>query len=281
MCGVMYTIGEFASIGRVSVRMLRHYDAIGLIPPARVDPRTGYRRYEQSQLSRLNHVVALRELGFSLDEISLAVGSPDDVTLLRRLLRDRRAALERQVQLDAQRLRRIEARLQVIEGEIPVSGPQIELKALPPVRLAELTVDVDELEQSVIGPVIGPLFDRLIRALTSAGVNPVGPAIAYYESIEDQGGPVRIHAGFPVLPSVGPGEDWSVVELGPVAHAAHVVHHGAMATIGDSWAMLREWIAGRADLRPVGVPREVSLNAMPAHDQSGWVTELQWPVDRL
>lgn len=44
----MFSIGEFASIGRVSVRMLRHYDEIGLLTPARVDPFTGYRSYEGS-----------------------------------------------------------------------------------------------------------------------------------------------------------------------------------------------------------------------------------------
>jgi DNA-binding transcriptional MerR regulator len=46
--------------------MLRHYDAIGLLEPVRVDPATGYRFYEASQLSPLNRIVALKNLGFSL-----------------------------------------------------------------------------------------------------------------------------------------------------------------------------------------------------------------------
>ncbi|WP_353813758.1 MerR family transcriptional regulator [Agromyces sp. SYSU T00266] len=49
----MYTIGEFAAFGRVSVRMLRHYDAIGLLEPAHVDEHSGYRRYSSAQLQRL------------------------------------------------------------------------------------------------------------------------------------------------------------------------------------------------------------------------------------
>jgi DNA-binding transcriptional MerR regulator len=52
----MFSIGEFARHGRVSVRMLRHYDAIGLLEPVRIDPATGYRFYAASQLSRLNRV---------------------------------------------------------------------------------------------------------------------------------------------------------------------------------------------------------------------------------
>ena len=55
----MFSIGEFATIGRVSVRMLRHYDAIGLFVPARVDDRSGYRYYDADQLRSLNRLLAL------------------------------------------------------------------------------------------------------------------------------------------------------------------------------------------------------------------------------
>jgi MerR family regulatory protein len=61
---VRFSIGEFARHGRVSVRMLRHYDAIGLLRPACVDPVTGYRSYEVSQLAELNRLIALKDLGF-------------------------------------------------------------------------------------------------------------------------------------------------------------------------------------------------------------------------
>lgn len=49
----MFTIGDFARYGRVSPRMLRHYDAIGLLRPDRTDPATGYRYYGAAQLGPL------------------------------------------------------------------------------------------------------------------------------------------------------------------------------------------------------------------------------------
>jgi DNA-binding transcriptional MerR regulator len=64
----MFTIGEFARLGSVSARMLRHYDAIGLLIPAAVDPETGYRRYEFGQIPDLNRILAFRAMGFSLAE---------------------------------------------------------------------------------------------------------------------------------------------------------------------------------------------------------------------
>ena len=48
----MFGIGEFANVGRVSVRLLRHYDGIGLLRPVHVDAATGHRMYEARQLSR-------------------------------------------------------------------------------------------------------------------------------------------------------------------------------------------------------------------------------------
>lgn len=49
--------------------MLRHYDALGLLEPVHVDPSSGYRRYAAEQLSRLNRLIALKELGFTLEQI--------------------------------------------------------------------------------------------------------------------------------------------------------------------------------------------------------------------
>jgi DNA-binding transcriptional MerR regulator len=64
----MFSIGEFARLGGVSVRTLRHYDEIGLLRPATVDPDTGYRGYSAPQLTQLNRIMALKELGLSLTQ---------------------------------------------------------------------------------------------------------------------------------------------------------------------------------------------------------------------
>ena len=64
----MFSIGEFSRLGGVSVRTLRHYDEIGLLRPATVDPDTGYRGYSADQLGQLNRIMALKELGLSLTQ---------------------------------------------------------------------------------------------------------------------------------------------------------------------------------------------------------------------
>lgn len=88
----MFSIGDLARHGRVSVRMLRHCDAIGLLPQDRVDPDTAYRWYEVAQLGRLNRIVALKELGFTLEQVKSIVESKVDVAELRGMLRLRSTA---------------------------------------------------------------------------------------------------------------------------------------------------------------------------------------------
>ena len=67
--GTEYRIGTFADVGGVSTKTLRFYDQIGLLRPARVDPRTRYRFYLPEQLRELASILELREAGASLTEI--------------------------------------------------------------------------------------------------------------------------------------------------------------------------------------------------------------------
>ena len=71
--GTMLKIGDFSSLSQVSIKTLRYYDERGLLSPAHVDPQTGYRYYSASQLSRLHRILALKDLGFSLEQIAMCL----------------------------------------------------------------------------------------------------------------------------------------------------------------------------------------------------------------
>ncbi|GHE37199.1 MerR family transcriptional regulator [Streptomyces vinaceus] len=275
----MFTIGDFAKHGRVSVRMLRHYDAIGLLRPARVDPASGYRYYEAGQLARLNRVIALKELGFSLDQVGSILDERLGAEELRGMLRLRRAELESAVAAAAARLTQVETRLRTIESEGSMSTVDIVVKSLPPVRLAELSGVAGSYEPQDIGPVIGPLYDELCRRIEAAGVVPTGPGIAYYEDAPGAGaGAVLVHAGLPVGASVRAetlGGGVRVVELPGVERAATVVHRGAMDGVLPTAQALARWIDANGH-RSAGYARELTL-ACP-EDRAQWVTELQEPL---
>jgi DNA-binding transcriptional MerR regulator len=107
----MFKIGDFSRLGQVSVRMLRHYDDLGLLKPAQVDRFTDYRYYTIEQLPRLNRILALKDLGVPLEKIAELLQKDLPLAALQDLLRSKQADLYQQIQNDRARLNRLSARL--------------------------------------------------------------------------------------------------------------------------------------------------------------------------
>jgi DNA-binding transcriptional MerR regulator/effector-binding domain-containing protein len=267
----MFTIGDFARHGRVTVRMLRHYDGIGLLRPARVDPHSGYRGYEAAQLSRLNRIVALKDLGFTLDQVAAIIDDKVGIDELRGMLRLRRAELETQLATDRARLRAVEARLRSIATEGAMPTDDVQVKKVEPVRVAEVSGVAAGFDPNSIGPVINPLYDELTHRMEAAGVTPVGPPIAYYEDATDGG--VLVHATIPVNASAIEGVE--IVDLPGFERAATIVHHGDMDNVLSTIQTLATWIEEN-DHTSAGYNREVYLECVG--ERSTWVTELQEPL---
>ncbi|TPQ21697.1 MerR family transcriptional regulator [Streptomyces sporangiiformans] len=275
----MFTIGDFARHGRVSIRMLRHYDATGLLRPAHVDPTTGYRYYSAAQLTRLNRVIALKELGFTLQQVQDIVDERVGTEELRGMLRLRRAELEATMAAAAARLVRVEARLQSIESEGSMPTNDVVIKQVPTVRVAELTATAASYEPEDIGPVIGPLYQELFRRLEAAGITPSGPGVAYYEDAPEGGGAISVHAAVQVSATVRPVQDGDVrvLDLPSIEQAATIVHRGSMDTVLPTAQALARWIDGHG-YRSAGYPREINLEC--PENREDWVTELQAPVTK-
>lgn len=269
----MFTIGDFARHGRVSVRMLRHYDAIGLLRPARVDPHSGYRGYEAAQLSRLNRVVALKDLGFTLEQVQTIIDDKVGIDELRGMLRLRQAELANQLTADRARLAAVEARLRSIETEGAMPVDDVQVKKVPAIRVAELTAVAAGFEPEAIGPVIGPLYDELNALMAQAGVDCVAAPIAYYEDAPDGG--VLVHAAMPVNVEPGGDHGLTVVDMPAFEKAATIVHHGEMDNVLSTIQTLATWIEENGHTS-AGYNREVYLECMG--DRATWVTELQEPL---
>jgi DNA-binding transcriptional MerR regulator len=127
----MFRIGEFAQIAQVSSRQLRFYDELGLLKPVRIDQQTGYRYYSVRQLPRLNSILALKELGLSLEQIAFLLQTTISQTELRGMLMMKRAQLEQTLREEEARLRHIESRIAQIDSEGGIDGYDVVLKSTP------------------------------------------------------------------------------------------------------------------------------------------------------
>lgn len=272
----MLTIGDFARLSGLSVRMLHHYDSLGLLRPDRVDAFTGYRYYAPQTLESANRIVALKELGFSLDETRQLLDASD--AEVGRMLRERAQALRTQIGADTRRLAEVEARLRLLQKENIMSTP-ISAGALPALRLAQLTATV--ADPAEISTVVGPLFERIAHAVATAGLPLDRPSVATYSGDED--GTV-IAAAEQVAEDLSPTQvaavqvdGVEVVQLPAVERGLTLTHTGSLATIGESWQHLVT-AAGEQGLSPVGPCREIYHRVDLEHDRD-WEIELQQPVE--
>ncbi|GCF95720.1 MerR family transcriptional regulator [Enterococcus florum] len=122
----MLKIGEFSKLAHVSIRMLRHYDEIGLLHPKKIDDESGYRYYEAHQLEQLERILMLKELTFSLKEIKrILTEGPED---FKRELIEKSKEIQTEIEKDQQRLEMIERR--ILQIDLPREYC-IEVKTVP------------------------------------------------------------------------------------------------------------------------------------------------------
>lgn len=155
----MFRIGEFAQIAQVSGRQLRFYDQLGLLKPAHIDQQTGYRYYTIRQLPRLNSILALKELGLSLEQIGPLLKDEISPTELRSMLTLKRAQVERSLQEEEARLRHIESRIAQIDREGKAEGFDVIVKSVPPTPILSLNCACERMDEVV----------RIVRTVAEEG----------------------------------------------------------------------------------------------------------------
>ena len=136
----MLKIGEFSRLSQVTVKTLHHYDELGLIKPAHIDPFTNYRHYTLDQLPRIHRIMALKEMGLSLEQIGLMLNEEMPTEQIRGMLRMKQAEIEQDVREAQQQLSLVEFRLRMIEAETKFPELDVVIKGLEPMRVLSFFV---------------------------------------------------------------------------------------------------------------------------------------------
>ena len=117
----MLKVGDFSKLANVTVKALRHYDSLGLLKPVWIDRFSGYRYYNLDQLPRLNRILALKDMGFTLEQIGSMLDASLSADALRRIFDQKQQELQQRLQDEQERLNRVAERLRQIEleGRLP------------------------------------------------------------------------------------------------------------------------------------------------------------------
>jgi DNA-binding transcriptional MerR regulator len=275
----MFRIGDFSRIARVSARLLRFYDEIGLLKPAHADAQTGYRHYTVAQLAQLNRITVLKDLGFSLEQIGDILKSQLDAQELRRMLQLRRNDVERTLVEEQQRLRHIETRIAQIESEGALSSDDVVERTEPAHRLLSMRRQVASFAEA--RALIGVLREQARPLLPRAhGCQLVIVAHApQFESDE-----LDAEFGFAVehLDLAAPPKGSSLVlsELAAVPRMAVCVRVGLPEDAHLVTAKIGRFVAANGDQLD-GPSREVFLQPPDPARMHESVVEMQFPVCRF
>jgi DNA-binding transcriptional MerR regulator len=207
-------IGRFARATRLSVKALRHYDELGLLRPAFVDPSSGYRYYRPAQANQAEAIRILRSVEMPLEEIAaLLAESGEPVAKRLQLHRERLEA-----RLDEHR--RMLAFLQRLLDKEDVMPYEVTVKELPaqPVAATRATTTLREIS-TVISDGVHAILDELGRQ----GIEPAGPLQVVYhaDQVLDEETSAPIEVCFPVAAGFEersrPGRRGRPGDRGPVA----------------------------------------------------------------
>ncbi|HLG75077.1 MAG TPA: MerR family transcriptional regulator [Ktedonobacteraceae bacterium] len=267
----MMKIGDFSKLSQVSIKTLRYYDEVGLLKPSTIDDETGYRFYAVDQLSRLNRILALKDLGFSLQQIGQVLNEGVSSEQLQGMLRLKQAEVQQQIAGEQERLARIEARLNSIAMEDDaMSNYDVVLKQVD----AQLVAGV----RDTLGgyPEVGRLFNELYAYLSRYGADGLGVAI--WHDDEHKTSNIDGEAVAYLKQPVPAGERVKVYEL-LGALMASVIHKGAYNQFSQAYDAIGRWIEANG-YTIVGPNRELYLEcAQPIRqDDASYVTEIQFPV---
>jgi DNA-binding transcriptional MerR regulator len=284
----MIRIGDFSRLSRVSVKTLRYYDELGLIKPAHVDQFTGYRYYSEDQFIRLNRVLALRDLGFSLEQIGQLVDTGLSGDEVRGMLLLRRSEIEGRVAAEAGRLARIEAWLSQLAREDVMSEYDVVIKRVEAMKVASLRGVVPT------PPEQGLLWCRLEDYLKEHGIRPSGPCLTLYYDEEQKEQDWDIEVCEPIAEDISGSADVKVQVLPALETLACTVHHGSFVTIGEAYRALEDWVRANGysiagplrevylrDATPEADPERRESGIYASQTDPGTITEVQFPVSKV
>jgi effector-binding domain-containing protein len=269
----MLKIGDFSRLSQVSVKTLRYYDEVALLKPTQVDEVSGYRYYSVAQLRQLHRILALRDLGFSLDQIGYVLEADLSIEELRGMLRLRRAEQQQRLLKEQERLDRVEALLQLIHQENTVNTDAVITKDTAAQRFASIRKTIPAYHQ------IGQLFAALFRVLPYSATR--GPCFAIWHDDEHKDQDVDGEACVPVDEKYQGLSTVRCADL-PTVKVASVIHHGAYNTLSQSYQTVLKWVEANG-YQVHGPIREIYLQCGEPlrQDDDSYVTEIQVPTAKI
>ena len=268
----MLKIGEFSKLSRISIRMLRHYDEIGLLTPETIAPFTGYRYYSEAQLFTAGRITALKDMGFKLcDAAELLRGWEDRETLEQRLLAQREAA-RLQAEESARRLRLLDTALERLRRDEAMKY-DVTVKTIPERYVASVRQIIPCYERE------GDLWGILMQETAGMRIQDGDPCLctATFHDREYQEANVDVEVQKAVKGTYPDTEHVKFMTV-PAVQVASAVCKGSYDQMGEVNAAVASWVEANGYAFDGPMFNIYHVSPHETNDPNEFVTEVCYPV---
>jgi effector-binding domain-containing protein len=272
----MIKIGDFSKLSQVSVKTLRYYSDIGLLIPAYIDQFTSNRYYAASQLLRLNRILALKDLGISLDQTKKLLSDGLPAEQMTKILHQHLVDLEQQIEVEMDKVKHLTVYLRQFEQEQNMSTLDIVIKSIPEIEVASYRGIAPTYPAQQI------LWKELDITLEQARIKPIGPCFTVDHDEEYKEADHDLEVCEPIPPGVTLTGKCEVKTLPAVKEMASLLHNGSFETLPDSYQKMIHWL-DENKYQICGPSREVYIftgEGLARQDDPSYLTEIQFPVKK-
>lgn len=269
----MLRIGEFSKLSRVSIRMLRHYDEIGLLRPAAIDPFTGYRSYSEDQLPTVGRITALRDMGFGLAAIGEFLANREDPAALERQLEARRQALLAELADIQRRLRLLDIAQSRLRKDDTTMEYTVNLKTLPQRQAACVRMTLPAYDR------VGVLWEILTKETAHLNLQPDDPcycSVVYHDE-EYKEKDVDVEAQKTIRGTYPDTEHVTFKTLPPVTFAS-TTFQGSYDKMSEANAVVAAWVRDNGYLYDGPSFDIYHVSPHETDNPEAFVTEVCYPI---
>lgn len=264
---VLYKIGMFASMNRVTIKTLRYYDEQNLLKPVYVDEENGYRYYAGGQIAELHRLLALRGMGFSIDDIHKIISGEDE----KKLLQERKQQILKDIASLTAKLAEVESYLN--REEVALSMPVL-IKKLPEVTVCAMEMRLESYDALFYKmPEMGEEMEKLGCTCTEPGYCFTNYLEQGYKEEE-----ILVEICEAVTEKKASSDSVQFKVLPEVSEAACIFHKGSYNSFASSYAKLLQFIEEN-DYEICGNIRESYIDGVwNKESEEEWLSEIQIPV---
>ncbi len=267
----MLNIGDFSKLTHVSVRMLRYYDQHGLLKPDKIDNYTGYRMYSVSQVPELQKIVLLRDLNFSVAQITEVLRNWDD-DFVSQQLNKKIEEIEELIQSEQNRINKIHAAIQDIQKKQIDMHYNVTIKSIPTYEVVSVRRKIPNYScEAELWSALEELVSREHIEIERHSYNNI--TIYHDEGHMDRDVDVEVAL-------IVKKRHKKSKELKGVENMACMMVYGPYDRLAEAYSSFIYWLDEHSQYRINGLSRQITIvDHKKAIDPKDYLTEIQIPIE--